>query len=30
LPAILDGDLDIFIEELATREEAERLQAVQD
>lgn len=30
LLGILDGDLDIFIEELATREEAERLQAVQD
>ena len=30
LPAILDGDLDLFIDELATREEAERLQAVQD
>ena len=28
LPAVLDGDLDTFIEELATREEAERLQAV--
>ena len=28
LPAILDGDLDPFIDELATREEAERLQAV--
>ncbi len=28
LPAVLDGDLDSFIEELATREEAERLQAV--
>jgi peptide chain release factor 1 len=28
LPEILDGDLDIFIDELATREEAERLQAV--
>jgi peptide chain release factor 1 len=27
LPAILDGDLDPFIDELATREEAERLQA---
>jgi peptide chain release factor 1 len=30
LPAVLDGDLDFFIDELATREEAERLQAVQD
>jgi peptide chain release factor 1 len=30
LPAVLDGDLDIFIDELATREEAERLQAVHD
>ena len=28
LPAIMDGDLDEFIDELATREEAERLQAV--
>lgn len=28
LPAILDGELDIFIDELATREEAERLAAV--
>ncbi|MFN2148182.1 MAG: peptide chain release factor 1 [Anaerolineales bacterium] len=28
LPAVLDGDLDPFIDELATREEAERLQAV--
>ncbi|NDJ77758.1 MAG: peptide chain release factor 1 [Chloroflexi bacterium] len=28
LSAILDGDLDEFIDELATREEAERLQAV--
>ena len=30
LPAVLDGDLDLFIDELATREEAERLQAIQD
>jgi peptide chain release factor 1 len=28
LPSVLDGDLDAFIDELATREEAERLQAV--
>ncbi len=28
LPYVLDGDLDAFIDELATREEAERLQAV--
>jgi peptide chain release factor 1 len=28
LPAVLDGSLDEFIDELATREEAERLQAV--
>ena len=28
LPAVLDGDLDPFIDELATREEARRLQAV--
>jgi peptide chain release factor 1 len=28
LPGILDGDIDGFIDELATREEAERLQAV--
>ena len=28
LPAVLDGSLDQFIDELATREEAERLQAV--
>ena len=27
LPAVLDGDLDMFIDELATREEAERLRA---
>jgi peptide chain release factor 1 len=27
LPAVLDGDLDLFIEELATRDEAERLAA---
>jgi peptide chain release factor 1 len=30
LPAVLDGDIDLFIDELATREEAERLQAIQD
>jgi peptide chain release factor 1 len=30
LPAVLDGELDSFIDELATREEAERLQAVKD
>lgn len=30
LPVVLDGGLDEFIDELATREEAERLQAVQD
>ena len=30
LPSVLDGDLDEFIDELTTREEAERLQAVQD
>jgi peptide chain release factor 1 len=29
LSAILDGDLDEFIDELATREEAERLQAIE-
>jgi peptide chain release factor 1 len=28
LPAVLDGDLDSFLDELATQEEAERLQAV--
>jgi peptide chain release factor 1 len=28
LPAVLDGDLDEFIDELATQEEAERLQAI--
>jgi peptide chain release factor 1 len=28
LPAVLDGDIDSFIDELATREEAERLQTV--
>ena len=28
LPAVLDGELDPFIDELATREEADRLQAV--
>ncbi len=28
LPTILDGDLDTFIDELATRDEAERLQAI--
>ena len=27
LPAVLDGELDMFIDELATREEAERLRA---
>lgn len=30
LPTIMDGDLDFFIEELVTQEEAERLQAVED
>jgi peptide chain release factor 1 len=30
LPAILDGDIDLFIDEIATREEAERLQAAQE
>ena len=30
LPAVLDGEIDTFIDELATREEAERLQAVHD
>lgn len=30
LPTVMDGDLDLFIDELATREEAERLQAVED
>jgi peptide chain release factor 1 len=30
LPAILDGDIDMFIDEMATREEAERLQSAQD
>ncbi len=29
LPAVLDGDLDAFIDELATQEEAERLQAAE-
>jgi peptide chain release factor 1 len=29
LPAVLDGDLDPFIDELATREQAERLQAAE-
>jgi peptide chain release factor 1 len=29
LPAVLDGDLDPFIDELATQEEAERLQSVE-
>lgn len=29
LPAVLDGGIDVFIDELATREEAERLQAAQ-
>jgi peptide chain release factor 1 len=28
LPVVMDGDLDEFIDELATREEAERLQAI--
>jgi peptide chain release factor 1 len=28
LPGVLDGNLDEFIDELATREEAERLQAI--
>lgn len=28
LPSVLDGDLDMFIDELATQEEAQRLQAV--
>lgn len=28
MPAILDGDIDLFIDELATRDEAERLAAV--
>ncbi len=28
LPAILDGELDVFLDELATRDEAERLSAV--
>jgi peptide chain release factor 1 len=30
LPAVLDGDLDEFIDELTTQEEAERLQAIED
>ncbi|HEY69995.1 MAG TPA: peptide chain release factor 1 [Anaerolineae bacterium] len=30
LPAVLDGDLDAFVDELATQEEAERLQAAQE
>jgi peptide chain release factor 1 len=30
LPTVLDGDLDLFIDELVTQEEAERLQAVED
>jgi peptide chain release factor 1 len=30
LPAVLDGELDTFIDELTTREEAERLQAVEE
>jgi peptide chain release factor 1 len=30
LPTVLDGDLDLFIDELITQEEAERLQAVED
>jgi peptide chain release factor 1 len=28
LPVVMDGDLDEFIDELATREEADRLQAI--
>jgi protein subunit release factor A len=28
MPAVLDGELDEFIDELATREEAERLAAL--
>ena len=28
LPSVLDGDFDMFIDELATQEEAQRLQAV--
>jgi peptide chain release factor 1 len=28
LPAVMDGNLDEFIDELATREEADRLQAI--
>jgi peptide chain release factor 1 len=28
LPNVLDGDLDMFIEELVTQDEAERLQAI--
>lgn len=28
LPAVMDGDIDMFIDELATRDEAERLAAV--
>ena len=28
LPSVLDGELDMFIDELATQEEAQRLQAV--
>ncbi len=28
LPAVMDGDIDQFIDELATRDEAERLSAV--
>jgi peptide chain release factor 1 len=30
LPNVLDGDLDMFIEELATQDEAERLQAIEE
>jgi peptide chain release factor 1 len=30
LPAVLDGDLDEFVDELATQEEAERLQAAEE
>ncbi|MBN1681749.1 MAG: peptide chain release factor 1 [Anaerolineae bacterium] len=29
LPTVMDGDLDAFIDELATREEADRLQAIE-
>jgi peptide chain release factor 1 len=30
LPAVMNGDLDRFIDELATRDQAEKLQAVTD